>query len=180
MRAEGEWIIAATGRKPVLCECAPALAQERGRLITDACGRTSVPTIYAAGDVTSRIQLAHLASAQAINAVDTMLGRSPLYTHPEAAWVGLSEEEAQAQGLSVIVGKTSTLSNSKSMIEQAPRGFVKLIADAATRQLVGGVIAGAHASDWIGTVAQAVSQHLTIDDCQRVIIQPGAKRCTKR
>lgn len=180
MRAEGEWIIAATGRKPVLCDCAPALAQERGRLITDACGRTSVPTIYAAGDVTSRIQLAHLASAQAINAVDTMLGRTPqfdlncvpscLYTHPEAAWVGLSEEEAQAQGLSVIVGKTSTLSNSKSMIEQAPRGFVKLIADAVTRQLVGGVIAGAHASDWIGTVAQAVSQHLTIDDCQRVIM----------
>ena len=132
MRAEGEWIIAATGRKPVLCDCAPALAQERGRLITDACGRTSVPTIYAAGDVTSRIQLAHLASAQAINAVDTMLGRTPqfdlncvpscLYTHPEAAWVGLSEEEAQAQGLSVIVGKTTTLSNSKSMIEQAPRG----------------------------------------------------------
>ena len=63
-----------------------------------------------------------------------MLGRTPqfdlncvpscLYTHPEAAWVGLSEEEAQAQGLSVIVGKTTTLSNSKSMIEQAPRGFV--------------------------------------------------------
>ena len=105
-------------------------------------------TIYAAGDVTSRIQLAHLASAQAINAVDTMLGRTPqfdlncvpscLYTHPEAAWVGLSEEEAQAQGLSVIVGKTTTLSNSKSMIEQAPRGFVKLIADAVTRRLVGG------------------------------------------
>ena len=58
----------------------------------------------------------------------------------------------------------------RDRIEQAPRGFVKLIADAATRQLVGGVIAGAHASDWIGTVAQAVSQHLTIDDCQRVIM----------
>lgn len=178
--AQGEWIIAATGRKPVLCDCDLELLQERGRLVTDACGKTSIPTIYAAGDVTSRIQLAHLASAQAINAVDAMLGRKPqfdltcipscLYTHPEAAWVGLSEEEAQAQGREILIGKTSTLGNAKSMIEQAPRGFVKLIADAATRQILGGIIVGAHASDWIGTIAQAVSLHLTVDDCQRVIV----------
>lgn len=178
-RAEGDLVIVAAGRRPVLCASELELKTERGRLCSTSRMRTNIPTIYAAGDVTSPLQLAHLASAQAINAVDEMLGKKPqfdlncvpscLYTHPEAAWVGLSEDQAKAEGRAVMIGKASTLANSKAVIEQAPRGFVKLIADAATRVLLGGVIVGAHASDWIGTVALAVSQGLTIDACQRLI-----------
>lgn len=178
-RAEGDLVIVAAGRQSVLCASELELKTERGRLCSTSQMQTNIPTIYAAGDVTSPLQLAHLASAQAINAVDEMLGKNPqfdlncvpscLYTHPEAAWVGLSEDQAKAEGRAFMIGKASTLANSKAVIEQAPRGFVKLIADAATRVLLGGVIVGAHASDWIGTVALAVSKGLTIDACQRLI-----------
>lgn len=178
-RAEGDLVIVAAGRRPVLCASDLELRTERGRLCSTSRMQTAVPSIYAAGDVTSPIQLAHLASAQAINAVDEMLGKTPqfdlncvpscLYTHPEAAWVGLSEDQAKAEGRSVITGRASTLANSKAVIEQAPRGFVKLVADPETRVLLGGVIVGAHASDWIGTLALAVSQKLTIDECQSLI-----------
>lgn len=176
---EADLIIAATGRVSVLCPSLVELQLEKGRLVVNEFQQTSCPSIFAAGDVSSPIQLAHLASAQAIRAVETMFHQplsiqtqfipSCLYTHPEAAWIGLSEDEAKAQGKEIMVGKASTLSNAKAVIEHAPRGFVKLVADSQTRKLLGGVIVGEHASDWISTVGLALVNELTIEQCHQLI-----------
>lgn len=176
---QAEAVVVATGRRPVLPECEVRLKTDQGRLVISETMQTSVPSIYAAGDAASTIQLAHYASAQAIAAVDHMFGvknqtdlktvPSCVYTHPQAAWVGLQQQQAHELGIPLLTGKASTLSNARAQIDQAPRGFVRLLADGRNRQLIGGMIVGDHASEWISTISLAIAQHLTVDQCRAVI-----------
>ena len=133
--------------------------------------RTSAPHIYAAGDVTGGIMLAHAASRQGVVSVRNMLGRdcemdetavpSAVFTDPEVAQVGLSEKSAKAQGRQVKVSKYQFAANGRAVASGDPRGFVKLIADTETGVLLGGGIVGLHASELIAEVALAVSDRLT-------------------
>ena len=114
------------------------VACERGRIVTDENFRTSVDSIYAIGDVTSKIQLAHMASAQGICAVHTIAGQKPpidlryvpgcIYTDPEIASVGITEDEAKQQGIPVKKGKFLMTGNGRSLIDEQERGFIKVLA----------------------------------------------------
>lgn len=123
------------------------VACERGRIVTDENFRTSVDSIYAIGDVTSKIQLAHMASAQGICAVHTIAGQKPpidlryvpgcIYTDPEIASVGITEDEAKQQGIPVKKGKFLMTGNGRSLIDEQERGFIKVLAHQETDVILG-------------------------------------------
>lgn len=140
---------------------------------------TSLPHVYAIGDVSSRIQLAHVATAQGIACVERLCGvtdhtdlsivPSCIYCRPEIAVVGMTEAEAKDAGLPAKVGKHVMFDNAKTLIADPGRCFMKFVAHAETRELVGAQLMCEHASDMIGGVAQALANHLTADDFRRAM-----------
>lgn len=150
---------------------AAGVETERGRVKIDANYRTNVPHIYAIGDVTGGIQLAHAAEAQGIAVVEDICGvtrtadpnlvPSCVYTSPEIATVGITADEAKQQGKAVITGKYIMSGNGKSIIENEERGFIKLVFDAETEKLIGAQLMCGRATDMIGELVTAVSAGLT-------------------
>lgn len=141
---------------------------------------TSIPGIYAIGDVVNRAgQLAHAASAQGVFTVERMFGHtasinlsvipSCIYTTPEAASVGMTEEEAIQAGYCVKVGKYPMLGNGKTLLSGGERGFIKVIADADTHQILGAVLLCDRATDMVGEFASAIVNELTIKNMASVI-----------
>lgn len=140
---------------------------------------TSVPGIYAIGDVIRGRQLAHAASAQGIAAVEGMSGLKPsvnlqvipscIYTVPEAACVGLDEEEAVNLGYKVKTGKYPMLGNSKTLLSMGERGFIKVVCDADTGRLLGAQLLCDRATDMVGEFATAIVNRLTYKDLASVI-----------
>ena len=154
-----------------------SLEMERGRIIVDKEFRTSMDGVYAIGDVIPGIQLAHNASAQGVYVAEKLAGKEPevalhlvpgcVYTSPEIASVGLTEEEAKEKGLSVEVGKVMMSANGKSLISKEERGFVKVLADAETKEIVGVQMMCARATDMIGEFVTAMANHLTAEDAMK-------------
>ena len=137
-----------------------------GFIVTDEYFRTNVEGIYAIGDVLGIQQLAHTAMHQGIIAVEHIAGEKPLpldyhrvpvvtYCHPEIASLGLTEREAKEQGRAIKVGKFPFRANGKSLIEGETDGFVKIIADAETNDILGVHIIGNHATELIAEAALA-------------------------
>lgn len=131
-----------------------------GEVIVDQVLRTNVSHIYAAGDVNGRSGLAHAASAQAKLAIDHMLLRKfslvddravpvAVFTHPEIAWVGRTEQEARDDGLSVVTGKFDLRGLGRAHALGEIAGFAKVVVDRITGELIGLHIIGAHASEMI-------------------------------
>lgn len=155
------------------------VACERGRIITDENFRTSVDSIYAIGDVTSKIQLAHMASAQGICAVHTIAGqKSPIdlryvpgciYTDPEIASVGITEEEAKQQGIPVKKGKFLMTGNGRSLIDEQERGFIKVLAHQETDVILGAQLMCSRATDIVAELATAIVNGLTCAQLASVI-----------
>lgn len=152
---------------------------KNGAIVSDESGRTSVPGIYVIGDARAgNIQLAHVAEAQGINAVSVICGEeqtidintvpSCIYTEPEMAVVGLSEEEAKGKGMEVRTVKVPTGSNGKCLIEESESGFVKLILD-ENDVILGAQLICPRATDMIGELALAISKGLTKNDIASVI-----------
>ncbi len=178
----GESVLCAIGRG-AYCDglFAEGLEVElRGRSIAvNEHFETSLPHIYAIGDVSSKIQLAHVATAQGIACVERLCGvesrtdlatvPSCIYCRPEIAVVGLSEAEAKEAGIPVKVGKRAMFDNAKTLIADPGRCFMKFVAHAETRELLGAQLMCEHASDMIGGVAQAIANHLTADDFCRAM-----------
>ena len=151
----------------------------RGALVADADGRTSIPGLYVIGDaMAGNIQLAHVAAAQGENVIDVIGGGrgnvdmkvvpSCVYTCPEIASVGLSQEQAKERGLSVVVKKLPTGSNGKSLIAGGDGGFVKLVA-AEDGTLLGAQLVCDRATDLIGELAVAVRLGLKLEDIAATI-----------
>ncbi len=140
---------------------------------------TNIPKLYAIGDVIRGKQLAHAASAQGIVAVEQMCGKkisidltvipSCVYTSPEIAVVGMSEEEALREGHPVRTGKYPMLGNSKTMISQGERGFIKVIADADTDKILGAQLMCERATDLVGEFSTAIVNGLTAKELASVI-----------
>ena len=156
-----------------------SVEQRRGIVVNDRF-QTSVPNIYAIGDVVDGgIQLAHVASAHGSNAVDCILGREPqidlntvpscIYTEPEIACVGLTADQAKEQGIPVLTGKLNLSGNAKVIIGNEQRSFVKVIAHAETKEILGAQMLSARATDMIGELAAAVVNRLHIEDLAAVI-----------
>ncbi len=167
-------VLICVGRRPLtegLNPEAAGIELERGRIKVDAHYRTSVPHIYAIGDVTGGIQLAHAAEAQGIAAAEHICGMaatvnpnlvpSCVYTSPEIATVGITADEAKQQGLAVTTGKYIMSGNGKSVIENEERGFIKLVFDAQSEKLLGAQLMCGRATDMIGELVTAVSAGLT-------------------
>ena len=155
------------------------MAMERGRIVTDETYETSVPGIYAIGDVTGGIQLAHAATAQGRNAVAHMAGEdmvirtdiipSCVYTNPEIGCVGISADEAKARGMEAVTKKYIMSANGKSILSQQERGFIKVVADSGSHRILGAQMMCARATDMISQFAVAMANGLTLEDMAKVI-----------
>ncbi len=153
--------------------------QQRG-IVVDEHFETSEKGIYAIGDaVEGSTALAHAASAQAHNVVAEMAGeKSPLdlsivpsciFTSPEIASVGITAEQAKANGIEVKTGKYSMSGNGKTVIEQQERSFIKLTFDAQTEVLLGAQLMCARASDLVSELSSAIVNKLTVHQLLAVI-----------
>ncbi|MCT8977682.1 dihydrolipoyl dehydrogenase [Clostridium sp. CX1] len=141
--------------------------------------QTTVENIYAIGDLTNIIQLAHIASHQGVVAVKNIMGKelsmdytvvpSAIFTHPEIATVGISEKDAEKQGLEIEVGKFPFAANGKALTYGERAGFVKLIKEKNTDIVLGGAVIGPHATDLIAEIALAVKNKLKIDQITETI-----------
>ncbi len=169
-----ERVLLATGRRPAtdgLFGPGVSPAVERGAVVADADYQTSLPGVYAIGDVNGQCQLAHAAHAQGLAAVAHMLGReapvdtalvpSCVYTTPEIASVGLTQEEAKARGVEVAVGKALTTQNARNLIENLGRGFIKLVFDRHSGVLLGAQLFCGRATDLMGELTLAIECGLT-------------------
>lgn len=171
----GDGVLLAAGRRPNthnLFAAGFSVVQDSSNCITvDEHFRTSVPNIYAIGDVIPGMQLAHVASAEGISAVEHIAGKPRtislntvpdcIYTSPEIASVGIIEDNAVAGGQTVKTGKASMLANGKSMLSMQDRGFIKLVFDAETEKLIGAQLMCARATDMINELGTAIVNGLT-------------------
>lgn len=177
-----EKVLAATGRLPLVAGLgldAAGVAYSRKGIPVNAKMETNIAGIYAIGDVTGQYMWAHAASAAAIVAADNACGKPAvidyqavpgcIYTTPEAAMTGLTEQAAAARGKTVKVSKFNFAANGKAVAMGEADGMVKIIADQATGAVLGMHILGAHASDLIMEGALAIRHRLTAQDLATTI-----------
>ena len=174
VRASAQYVLCAVGRCPntdgLFGEGAEP-EMERGRVVVDEDFRTSIEGVYAIGDLVKGMQLAHLASAQGVYVAEKLAGKEPsidihtvpgcVYTDPEIASVGITEDEAKEQGLAVKTGKFIMSANGKSLITKEERGFIKVIVEADTDVIIGAQMMCARATDMIGELVTAVVNRMT-------------------
>ena len=135
--------------------------------------QTNVSNIYAIGDVTNIILLAHAASHQGVAAVNNIMGKpcdmdytvvpSAIFTEPEIAMVGIGEKAAKLQGLEVEVGRFPFSANGKALSYGESDGFIKIIRDKNTERLIGASIVGLHATDLIAELTLAIKHNLSAE-----------------
>ncbi|MEJ5375442.1 MAG: dihydrolipoyl dehydrogenase [bacterium] len=140
----------------------------------DSTMRSSVPWLYAAGDVIGGTMLAHAAFAEASVAVENILGGSRqldysrvprcVYTSPEVAWVGLTEAQAREQGYGVKVQRFPFGHNGKALAMGEPEGLVKIIAEEELGQILGVCILGANATELLGECLVAMRLEATVEE----------------
>ena len=181
--AQGEAVILAAGRRPNTAglglETAGVKTTVRGFIETDSHMCTNVPGIYAVGDITGKIQLAHVASAQGITAAHNACGQnrimrydivpSCIYTNPEIASVGLTEEKARETGRKLRIGKFPVAGNGRSLIMGASEGFSKLITDEKTGEILGCHLMAPRATDIIAEVAAVMRSEGTVEELSDTI-----------
>ncbi len=147
---------------------------ERGWVVVDEQMRTAAPAIYAIGDVTGKLPLAHVASAQGIVAVEDIAGADPqpldydaiprcTYCQPQVASFGLTEAQAREQGYDVRVGRFPFLPNGKALALGENVGFIKLVADGATGRLLGAHLVGPEVTELLPELVLARSAELSVE-----------------
>ena len=180
--AEAEVVLCAIGRRPYtdgLFGEGVALEMEGRRIKVNERFETSMEGVYAIGDVSAKIQLAHVATAQGLyavneiakkpNGVDLSIVPSCVYTRPEIASVGMTEQEAKDAGIPVKTGKVTMFSNGRTVILNGDRGFMKVLAHAETRKILGVQLMCQNASDMIGAWGEAIANGLTPEDMTKAM-----------
>ncbi len=171
----GEAVLCAIGRRPY---CEGLFADDltprmNGRSIwVDENYQTSIPGVYAIGDVSARIQLAHVAAAQGTACVESLAGMdsrmdmnvvpSCIYCRPEIAVVGITDAEAKAAGIPVKVGKCVMGGNARTLIADPGRSFMKVVAHAETGEILGAHLMCLGSTDMISQISEAMANHLTV------------------
>ena len=175
---EAEKVLVAIGRKANTASLnleAGKIDNDRGRIIVNDKMETNVPGVYAIGDcVLGHAQLAHTASAMGEVAAENIMGQEAhydektnptcVYIEPEAASVGLTEEQCKAQGLEYKVGKFPMSANGKALILNGGEGIVKIIAGKEFGEILGMHIIGPRATDLICEGALAIEGEMTLDE----------------
>ncbi|MBL0422023.1 dihydrolipoyl dehydrogenase [Ramlibacter sp. AW1] len=163
-------VLQAVGRSPngnkIGADKAGVTVTDRGFIPVDIQMRTNVPHIFAIGDIVGQPMLAHKAVHEAHVAAEAAAGEksafearvipSVAYTDPEVAWVGLTEDQAKAQGIAIKKGHFPWTASGRAIANTRDEGFTKLLFDAQTHRILGGGIVGTHAGDMIGEVALAI------------------------
>ncbi|TXJ09860.1 MAG: dihydrolipoyl dehydrogenase [Acinetobacter sp.] len=173
-------VIVCVGRKPytegLLSEDSGIRLTERGFVDVNEQCQTSVDGVYAIGDLVRGAMLAHKAMEEGVMAVERIHGHaaqvnydtiiSVIYTHPEAAWVGLTEEQATEKGYSVKTGQFPFAVNGRALAAGESAGFVKFVADEKTDRLLGMHVIGAGASDIVHQGMIALEFVSSVEDLQ--------------
>ena len=184
-------VLQAVGRSPngrkIAADKAGVAVTERGFINVDIQMRTNVPHIFAIGDIVGQPMLAHKAVHEAHVAAEVIAGElqgkpelasaafnarvipSVAYTDPEVAWVGLTEEQAKAQGVKVKKGLFPWAASGRAIANGRDEGFTKLLFDEETHRIVGGGIVGTHAGDMIGEIALAIEMGADAVDIGKTI-----------
>lgn len=176
-------LIVAVGRKPqtqgLLADDSGVSLDERGFIFVDEQCKTGVPGVYAIGDSVRGPMLAHKASEEGIMVADIIAGHhaqlnydvipSIIYTHPELAWVGKTEQELKAEGVKIKVGKFPFAASGRAMAANETEGFVKMIACEETDRILGVHMVGAIASELIGQAAIAMEFCSSAEDLQMTV-----------
>ncbi len=184
-------VLQAVGRSPngkkIAADKAGVAVTDRGFINVDIQMRTNVPHIFAIGDIVGQPMLAHKAVHEAHVAAEVIAGEllgdkalassafnarvipSVAYTDPEVAWVGLTEEQAKAQGVKVKKGLFPWSASGRAIANGRDEGFTKLLFDEETHRIVGGGIVGTHAGDMIGEIALAIEMGADAVDIGKTI-----------
>ncbi len=184
-------VLQAVGRSPngkkIAADKAGVAVTDRGFINVDIQMRTNVPHIFAIGDIVGQPMLAHKAVHEAHVAAEVIAGElkgdealaraafnarvipSVAYTDPEVAWVGLTEDQAKAQGIKVKKGLFPWSASGRAIANGRDEGYTKLLFDEATHRIVGGGIVGTHAGDMIGEVALAIEMGADAVDIGKTI-----------
>ncbi|MBA2675643.1 dihydrolipoyl dehydrogenase [Ramlibacter sp.] len=176
-------VLQAVGRVPngkkIGADKAGVTVTDRGFVPVDVQMRTNVPHIYAIGDIVGNPMLAHKAVHEGHVAAEAAAGEkstfdarvipSVAYTDPEVAWVGLTEDQAKAQGIAVKKGHFPWSASGRAIANGRDEGFTKLLFDAESHRILGGGIVGTHAGDMIGEVALAIEMGADAVDIGKTI-----------
>jgi dihydrolipoamide dehydrogenase len=177
-----DYVIMATGKRPVLAPLkldAAGVKSEQGVITVDKQCRTNVAHIFAVGDVNGGYMLAHTAGAQGRVAAMTLLGETAeynqdkdcgvIFTRPQAAFVGLSAEQAKAKGTDAVEVKMPLSIDAKAMITDETDGMLKLVADKNSHRIVGVHFLADHADTLIGEAVMMVAGDLTLEQVAQAI-----------
>ena len=179
---EGDYVLVSVGRKPytdgLSIEKAGVDLDERGRVKTNEHLQTNVSNIYAIGDVVAGAMLAHKASEEGVLVAEQLAGQKPhinynlipgvVYTWPEVAAVGKTEEELKAEGVEIKIGNFPMRALGRSRASGDVDGFVKIIADAKTDEVLGVHMIGARAADLIAEAVTAMEFRASAEDISRM------------
>ena len=174
-------VLVAVGRRPCTetanLDAAGVTLTERKRVKVDAHFQTSVPGVYAIGDLIDGPMLAHKAEEEGVALAEILAGQKPVidhhlipsvvYTHPEVASIGLTEADATKAGRAVKVGKFPFLANGRAKAAADTDGFVKIIADATTDRILGAAIIGPRASDLLSEITTTMVYGGSSEDLAR-------------
>ena len=175
-----DYVLLAIGRRPYTnglgLESVGITPDKRGFIETDHF-KTGAPGVWAIGDVTYGPMLAHKAEDEAVAVIETIAGKAGhvnydvipgvVYTHPEVAWVGKTEEELKAAGVAYKVGKFPFTANSRAKINHEAEGFVKILADAKTDRVLGAHMIGPQVGEMIGEYCVAMEFSAASEDVAR-------------
>ncbi len=177
---QGDAVLVSLGRRPnVQAVSRLGLELERGAIRTNERLETSIPGVYAIGDVNGKQMLAHTASAEGLAAVENIMGGSAvinydkipacIYTFPEVAMVGLTEQEAVRRGHKVAIGTFPLAANGRALAEGEPEGLVKIVADEKYGEVLGVHIIAAQATDLISEAVLALELESTVHELANAV-----------
>ena len=175
--AEFDKVLVAVGRKAVINNLGldeVGISNDKRKILVNEYMQTNIPSIYAIGDVVGEPMLAHVAWAEGVVAVEHAMGMDTkmdynafpacVYTTPECASVGLTEQQAREQYKDVRIGKFGFDHNGKAMGMGETEGFIKFISEPRYGQILGVHMVGPHTTDLITQVVQAMKNELTVDE----------------
>ena len=177
---QADYVLLAIGRRPYTkglgLDTVGIQVDKRGFIANDH-GKTGVPGIWVIGDVTTGPMLAHKAEEEAVMVAEIIAGKSGhvnynvipgvVYTAPEVAWVGKTEEELKAEGVEYKAGRFNFSANSRAKINHETEGFVKVLADAKTDRVLGVHMLGPNVGDMIAEYCVAMEFHAASEDVAR-------------
>ena len=176
-------VLVAVGRQPYLngavAKDLGLKLTDRGRVAVDQRFRTNIPSLYAIGDIIDGPMLAHKGEEDGIACVELIAGKAGhvnydvipniIYTSPEVAAVGLTEEMAKHQGIAVKIGKFPFIANGRALASDQAQGFAKILADPRTDRLLGAQIIGAGASELIAEAVTVLEFGGSAEDLGRTV-----------